>query len=362
MIDQHSIIDRMQFSRFVSGYSIFDGTVGFYGDRYAFILVEYTRSPHRDPLPMTRVLFVRMERPIERRFYHMTFDNLGFTRIGYHEAAIQEFVAVDTSGAVMSYRDGQAGLEARIQSVLASKEYVSVYSQVIRAECSLYALGWPRRIMKREGSGWHEFSRGIPVSSEILDGKDLTECTFHGLSAFTERDMYAVGGEGEVWRFDGARWHQCGFPSNELLFNVCCAADGNVYIGGNNGSLWVGRGDKWKRLAADDFSVSWKDLAFFAGKLWLGSDYGLWELRDGAIIRAEVPEDVLACSGALDVSVDGTVLLTAGGNGACRFDGHAWEVLFDTRAFGESYGRPIGQSDDDDDDDDDSDTEDDTAD
>lgn len=73
-----------------------------------------------------------------------------------------------------------------------------------------------------------------------------------------------------------------------MLFNVCGAADGNVYMGGNNGSLWVGRGDKWKRLAADDFSVSWKGLAFFAGELWLGSDYGLWELRDGAIIRAEV--------------------------------------------------------------------------
>ncbi len=362
MTSKQNLIDQERFGRFISGFAVFDCAIGFADERYAFLLVEYTSSPHRDPLPATRLLFSRLDRPLERRFYHLTASHLGFTRIAYHEVGAPEFVAVDTAGDVVSYSDATDGLEARIPSDV-SETRSGAYADVVRAGAHLYAVGGPRRIMRRVGTRWEEFSRGIPVTDDILNSVNVLQYIFRGLSAFSERDMYAVGGAGEVWRYDGARWHQCGFPSNELLYNVCCAADGKVYIGGNHGSLWVGRGDKWKRLAADDFSVSWKDLAFFAGKLWLGSDYGLWELRDGAIIRAEVPEDVLACSGALDVNVEGTVLLTAGGNGACRFDGHAWEVLFDTRAFGESYGRPIGQSDEtEDDDDDDSDEEDDTAD
>ena len=72
---------------------------------------------------------------------------------------------------------------------------------------------------------------------------------FNDVDAFSKEDMYAVGGAGDVWHCDGQRWTQLPFPSNELLYTVCCAGDGNVYITGNMGALWVGRKDRWKRLA-----------------------------------------------------------------------------------------------------------------
>jgi hypothetical protein len=124
------------------------------------------------------------------------------------------------------------------------------------------------------------------------------------------------------------KWQQFAFPSNEWLFNVCCAGDGSVYIGGNMGSLYVGRENAWTKLHDSSQSVPWKDIAWFGGKLWCGSDYGLWELKGKKLIRAEVPAEVQLSSGALDVSPDGQQLLTAGPNGASIFDGKTWQVLF----------------------------------
>jgi hypothetical protein len=140
--------------------------------------------------------------------------------------------------------------------------------------------------------------------------------------------MYAVGGAGEVWHYDGQEWEQLFFPSNERLFNVCCAGDGNVYVGGNMGSLYVGRGNRWKKLVDGTFSIPFKDIAWFAGKLWCGSDYGLWELKDGALLRAEIPAEAQLVSGAIDITPDGSLMLTAGPNGAALFDGEKWDVLF----------------------------------
>ncbi|QDQ27522.1 hypothetical protein FNU76_14795 [Chitinimonas arctica] len=147
-------------------------------------------------------------------------------------------------------------------------------------------------------------------------------------AGYSENDIYAIGGAGDVWHFDGKKWSQCSFPSNERLYNVCCGDDGKVYIGGNMGSLYVGRENSWKKLSDGNYSVPWKDIAWFAGKLWCGSDYGLWEWHGTELVRAPVPADVQLVSGAIDISPDKTLMLTAGPDGAALFDGTKWEVLF----------------------------------
>lgn len=324
------IFDKEYWERFCKGFTIYDCAFGF-GNRYAFLMYEQTNSPHRDPLPETRFLFARMERPIERRFYRVQFNHFNFARIAYTEGQTQEYIAVDIGGNVYSYDKDRDGEEPKHPWQLKGSDLAGIITKVVRIGESVYTVGGPRRMHKRLGIGqWQDMTANLPIPTDFIQEKSGASLSYiwRDASGFSESDIYVTGGLGDVFHFNGKQFNKLSFPSNELLHNVCCAGDGNVYIGGNMGSLYVGRENKWKKLADGTSSVPFKDIAWFAGKLWCGSDYGLWELKDGKLIRAEIPAEVQLVSGAIDISPDGKLMLTAGPSGAALFDGTKWEVLF----------------------------------
>jgi hypothetical protein len=95
-----------------------------------------------------------------------------------------------------------------------------------------YSVGIGRAVYKRVNVGeWTLLNKGLP-NVEVT-----TDQGFSDIDAFSETDMYAVGGSGDVWHYDGDKWMQLGFPSNVELATVTCAGDGNVYISGEGGSL-----------------------------------------------------------------------------------------------------------------------------
>ena len=96
---------------------------------------------------------------------------------------------------------------------------------------------------------------------------------FEDLDAFSDQDMYAAGGHGDVWHFDDSRWSQVNFPSKLQLATVTCAGDGYVYISGEGGSLWRGRESNWELNYQGGSSILWNDVLWHEDKLWLASDY-----------------------------------------------------------------------------------------
>ena len=131
-----------------------------------------------------------------------------------------------------------------------------------------YSVGDRRKIYKRVDIGkWEKFA-DLPRG-----GEDIENYGFNDMDAFSESDMYAVGGAGDVWHFDGKAWEQQGFPSNVELATVTCAGDGHVYISGEGGSLWRGRESTWKKIYTGGSSILWNDVLWFEDKLWLASDY-----------------------------------------------------------------------------------------
>ena len=195
----------------------------------------------------------------------------------------------------------------------------------------MYAVGFPYVLYKRNGvNDWEHVSEIIPLPKEILDGSLEGDENFgwEDLDGFSETDIYLGGGKGSIWQYDGNKFKQCDFPSNEIIRNVCCAEDGYVYIGGRLGRLWKGREDKWELISSTEFSVFWNDIVSFDNRLFLSSDYGLWEFKDNKVITAEVPSDVILCSGTLSICPENKYLLTAGNNGASMYDGKEWKVLF----------------------------------
>ncbi|WP_211243492.1 hypothetical protein [Chitiniphilus eburneus] len=337
------ICDKERYERFFKGFTVYDCAVGYDNTRYCFILVEATDSPHRDPLPRTRFLFARMERPMERRFYFQEADYFDFTRVAYAELDGQsEFVAVDMERHVFRYDAPAANVEQDIPPQIPDSEYWWSPTKVTRIAGRSVVAGTARQLRIRHGADdWRPFPASPPVPERLAkEGKGILETGFEDVAGFAEDDVYAVGGAGDVWHFNGKAWRQIDFPSNELLYTVCCAGDGNVYISGNGGSLWVGRNDRWKRLLEGGFSLPFKDSAWFAGRLWCGSDNGLWVLQDGKLINPpDQPAAVRNASGVIDVSPDGKVMLTASPHGAAIYDGKTWTLLFSAFAFAEKSPR-----------------------
>jgi hypothetical protein len=184
--------------------------------------------------------------------------------------------------------------------------------------------------------GWRSVARRIDVNKweSIVDRKNMPEPKspngidpggFRAISAFNAKDIYCAGGEGDIWRFDGAKWHRCPLPTNMYLYSLCCAEDGFVYIGAQSGSIIKGRGDKWKVIHKGNLTLPFKDLVWFSGRVWCTSDYGLWTIENDKLVESQLPAEVTACSGNLAVGFG--KLLLAGLNGAAVYDGKKWERL-----------------------------------
>ncbi len=183
-----------------------------------------------------------------------------------------------------------------------------------------YSVGGGRSLYKRVEVGkWVPFQDGLPTvkSSNALGFRDL--------DAFSQSSMYAVGGHGDVWHYDGTQWRQMGFPSNVQLATVTCAGDGNVYISGEGGSLWVGEKSTWKSIYQGTSSILWNDVLWFQDRLWLSSDYQFRQWNGKQLVAVEYEGDAVPIRGHMD-AFDG-LLAIASPDSVKSFDGQAWADL-----------------------------------
>jgi hypothetical protein len=188
-----------------------------------------------------------------------------------------------------------------------------------------FAVGMEREVFRRNDIGrWERLDGGFP-SREGSDRTDMIDIGFWDIDGFAEDDIYAVGGKGDVWHYDGKTWRVCEFPSNWPLFTVCCAPDGHVYITGEGGTIFRGRGDVWRRIWQNDMMVPYNDSLWFEGKLWLASDYRLDVFDGNAVSRAEHEGERVPAFGHMDVADH--ILVVAGPDTVRLFDGKTWQVL-----------------------------------
>jgi hypothetical protein len=344
------IFDKTRWKEFIKGYSLFDCAIQS-KDQIFLTLIENKQT--RDIYPKTRFLVCYLDAPMNERFYFKEFGHFTFVYTAYATAPRKEFVAVDISGNVYSYDpdrdDAEESLESPwLNNQITKRNMCSSILSIKRVNGQIYALGKHRQLFLREGNNtWKTLSNtpeGMPfpmkLKSSDLSGQRMGHSD---MSAFSPFDIYAAGGLSDLWHYNGKAWKQISFPSNELLSTICCAGDGKVYITGQNGSLWAGRDDRWKKLQDGEISLPFKDSEWFAGKLYCGNDYGLWvkdeqnqliPLRDAFEGDSSMNSDIAMSSGRIDISPDGTLMLTAGPQGASLYDGKKWELLFNSNLMG----------------------------
>ena len=303
-------------------------------NKQAYVLIEDNDEKVRDGyLAESRFVFTKNdENEIKKRIYATGYEHLNNPRIAYNKL-LDETIGVDISGYLFSEDSNREDREEELTREIKGSKLTAVFTNIKTVGDSMYAIGIPHLLYKRIGvNEWENLSESIPLPDEYLGvfSDDLSvDSGWDDFAGFSEEDMYLVGGDGAVWHYDSTNFKQCDFPSNERVRNVCCAGDGYVYIGGKRGRLWKGKNDTWELVSERKFRIPWKDIVWFSNRLFLGSDYGIWEFKDGEVIRAEVPDQVLTCSGALSICPEKKYLLTAGNNGASIYDGKEWTVLFD---------------------------------
>lgn len=206
----------------------------------------------------------------------------------------------------------------------------------------VYAVGPWRSVARRVGPNqWESVAdRQGSMPSPKPNSWGSTNTGFDAIDAFSAEDIYCAGGEGDVWRFDGRCWHMCPMPTNLLMESICCAGDGFVYIGLLGGGIVKGRENSWQVIHEAQMTLPFKDLVWYAGKVWATSDHGLWVIENDRVVEAEVPAEIKACSG--NFSVGDGVMLLAGGYGAAVFDGKNWEVIISSFAYADERRREAG--------------------
>lgn len=205
----------------------------------------------------------------------------------------------------------------------ASKSFT--VKRIVQINGSAYAIGLFRDVFKRIGkASWERIDSGLSeLTQKQISATALGFLDLHGL---TEDNMYAVGGHGDVWRYDGTRWIQCDFPSNKQLDTVTVAPDGQVYISGQSGSLWVGREDTWTLLYSGGSSVPYNDSRWFNDRLWLISDYQFHIWEEGELRRPTYNGVKLVHAGYMDCLDD--LMLVASNNGTVHIsDGTDWKTV-----------------------------------
>ena len=319
-------LDSTSYEKYFKGFYITDCVVRAKDIFYFVVKQEYdeeTDTPPKNKL-RTRVITC-IGRSRVQPWGHADLGGMHYLKAGVSYHPKEQFVGVSLNDHVYVLDSGEAGLEKDLEGGRdANGNLFGMRGGISKSrtiEGWLWVAGSGRTVGRRLGKNQWEWHDVIPFKFLMDDGD------FHDIDGFSSTDIYAVGGHGDVWHYDGLHWQQIAFPSNMTLENVCCGGDGFVYIGAESGTVFKGCGNQWKIIARGEQSLAFKDMGWHQGQVWCTSDYGLWVIEKDTMKEADVPDRIRACSGHLSVG-DGVMLL-AGIYGAAMHGGREWRMIID---------------------------------
>ena len=284
-----------------------------------------------------RIFNLILSCPEESRYGYSGVLGLDKLNIAISQVPKIHSLSIDGNGAVYAMGSGFDNIERSIDfdkhvgpqrgGVLAIKSIEGV----------VYGVGWSRSVCQREGPDqWVPIWNQLPVP-KVKSTPDLNRYGFSAIDGFSGSDIYAAGGNGDVWHFDGDAWKQIRFPSDMLIYNVCCGGDGAVYIAGHGGTVFRGRGDQWSKICEGIASYWFNDMVWYQDKVWGTNDYGICAFNENGEQKLDLPDFVRSSTGYM-AQGDG-VLVIAGMYGASMYDGTKWSSLVDLVDLYKKYGR-----------------------
>ena len=269
----------------------------------------------------TAVFFYYPEKPDDKKW---AVSGIGHTT-GVHGCAVlkpeDRWVFVTDDGEVYVVGKGDDDYEARIP-VEPPAYFTNVRS--IQGGHAI-SVGPRRKVFLRKKPGtWEQLSAGLFPDGERTD---LADAGFRDIAGFSESDLYACGGRGDLWHFDGRSWTRIDCPTNAELKNICCAENGVVYITTDRKEILAGRDHDWQVIQQDATEEVLEGIVEFGGQVIISTVSELYVVDGLELLPAGLGEPPLT-SRAHIASGDG-ILVVAGSDEAAIFDGSTWTVILE---------------------------------
>ena len=200
------------------------------------------------------------------------------------------------------------------------KGYIFGIKNLVHKSC--FMVGPKRKVVKRERKNKLLFL-GTDIPSKDYPIKEEGFCDVDG---FSEKDLYACGGSGDLWHYDGKVWKFVVLPTNVPLNKISCGQDGKVYILADNRFFIIGREDKWIEYSSDNFKGLGADIKWYKDRLLILTGKKGYQLKDNELLECELiessPIDGYSC-----FATCGDKLLLANGYECALYDGVSWRKI-----------------------------------
>jgi hypothetical protein len=185
---------------------------------------------------------------------------------------------------------------------------------------ALYVCGVQNQVLKQVGGQWIKTDQGMfaPFAGQV-------DRRLESIDGFGLDDIYAVGGGGAIWHWDGRQWTRLDSPTNAHLNIVLCASDGSVHIGGAKGIILRGRRDRgWSDLSNPDLTTdAIEDMTEFQGSVFATATTSLLRIKGDDLETVDVPVRGERCFYAIDSTTD--ALWCVGSEAVLRRDEGGWQ-------------------------------------
>ena len=213
---------------------------------------------------------------------------------------------------------------------------------------TIYITGTHRAVVRRDGiNKWTLISKEIKdLSQKTYDLAEKKGGSFHpgfrcidGFEA--HKELYAAGGKGDVWYFNGKEWTGVDIPLAQMhISSICCAADGYVYIAGRFGALLRGRGDSWEIINHQQTEADFRDIVDYNGTVYVCTEGELYTVEKNTNEKDNKQADKQHTLKTVDFGAIGKpfsfsalyanhgLLMASGSFSACIFNGKDWKLLY----------------------------------
>jgi hypothetical protein len=183
-------------------------------------------------------------------------------------------------GAVVTITRG-AKANAQIADAGTGRSKLGYVTRIRCISGDLYVCGYRRQVYRFDGAAWIHRDQGIVAE------RSAKAVGFNDIDGASGSDIVAVGWGGEIFHFDGSKWHQAHSPTNSNLLSVRCVGNHTCFACGENGVVLRGVEGSWEALETDGLSESLWCVEVLGNNPYFSSLENLYMLQGDRVVPVQ---------------------------------------------------------------------------